>query len=473
MKRVKRLLAFLLAFTLVFGSLQSGVLTVAAEENEQTMEADAGDQPEGETPANEENQEEPAEAAADEATSDEQAEVTEAAKDDPETTNELEEVQSDESEEVAEEVEASEDDSQVEEEEALEENAEETEEESDEPLVFEVTQDGVTVRISGTADALAGVASVSVSKLSDEKIEVYEEAFAEDDTITASKVIAAYDITLLNEDGEAIEPDGSVSVTITSDVLQEYLEEGEDIQVLHDTNTTVEAIEDDSIDNETVSTDALEVLDIESDDSGSIAVTMDSFSTVLFALQVSANNGTGEYTLTLADYAKSEFYDADVISSIAITEIGGETVTAGLKSYAANQGDEIVVTVTYKNGVTNAMAAVERSYTTASGATSKYVMPVTANEDGAACKTYGVEMPAGDTTISLVGLTYWEVTNTTLAITGSGKMPSFIASDETVYSPYHATYRDQVTTVTIGEGITRKGNYTCAWFTNLTELSLP
>ncbi|MCD8362168.1 MAG: hypothetical protein LUC98_04270, partial [Lachnospiraceae bacterium] len=382
MKRVKKLLAFLLAFALVFGSLQSGVMTVAAETGSEAAEAADDGQASDDTPSTEEEvaeeeneEEEPADDTAEEdAASDEQASlkaaadepaaaeeaVAEASASDPEATDEsvedaeedesiepdaeTEDAQPEESDEAEEEAEPAEDDSSETEEPQDEEkeDAEETEEESDDLFVLETTQGDVTVRISGTADTLAGVVSVSVTELNDERIVAYEEAFAEDDSITVSEVIAAYDITLLDADGKAVEPNGSVSVSITSKTLQEYLEEGEDIQVIHDTNTTVEAVEDDSIDSETVSVDALEVMDVESDDSGEVNFTADSFSTYVITVSsasVFPSDGV------LADDTTYEL-SSNITLAKDLTVPAGATVTIDLKGFTlTGTGTSPVITV--------------------------------------------------------------------------------------------------------------------------------
>ncbi|MCD8332909.1 MAG: leucine-rich repeat domain-containing protein, partial [Clostridiales bacterium] len=315
MKRKKKgkLIALLLALALVVSALPSGIMTLAAET-------------EGEVTATETD-----------------SETTETELDGSgmteERTNDALSVESnvdvENTEEFADDLtEIADDDSQsAEDAERAEEEIEEAEEESDEPLVFETTQDGVTIRISGSAEALAGVDSVSITDISAERIKAYEDALADDDSIAAGKVIAVYDITLLDEEGNAVEPNGLVSVSITSETLQEYLDEGEDIQILHNMNTTVEAVNDDSIDNGTVSADALEVMDIESDEEGILDFTTDSFSEYPVMLTASASVASGNCGAS----GNEEYLTWELTENSDVLYRSGDT--AGSYTFS-NSGDE-------------------------------------------------------------------------------------------------------------------------------------
>lgn len=316
MKRKKKgkLIALLLALALVVSALPSGIMTLAAEtDGEISQEEEISVEAEEET---------------DDLVSEEAAESEE-----EESEAEAEE------EVVSEEVDGESEEESAEE---IKENLAESEDGSEdaknsvEPVVLESTVNGVTVCVSGNSDTLSGVVSVSVSELSKERVEAYEEAFAEDDSITVREVIAAYDITLLDEDGNAVEPDGTVSVSIMSDTLERYAEE--DIQIIHNTNTTVEAVNDDNIDNEEVSVGALEVVDIESDQAGTFEFTTNSFSEYLLTSSGDiiadgscgaegnednvtwklTDNGDSTYTLTIsgsgamADYTSATAENASV-----------------------------------------------------------------------------------------------------------------------------------------------------------------
>lgn len=183
------------------------------------------------------------------------------------------------------------------------------------------------------------------------------------------------------------------------------------------------------------------------------------------------------YTLTLSGYTSSEYYDADVISSIAVKSIGGKEVQAA-ESYQVTVGDEVILEVTYTETAQNAMAAL--GFIEA-GESKIGLLETTNDAGGKACQTFRYDpTEAVDVTISLAGLTSWSVNNTEMTITGKGSMPNFgwespASADalHSIYGPYYDTYKSSVTKVTVGEGITHTANWAFMNFTALTEISLP
>ncbi len=66
------------------------------------------------------------------------------------------------------------------------------------------------------------------------------------------------------------------------------------------------------------------------------------------------------------------------------------------------------------------------------------------------------------------GITWSFDGNHTLTITGSGEIPDY----GTTRPPWE-TYKDQIYTVTLGEGITKVGDYTFQYYSSITELNIP
>lgn len=68
----------------------------------------------------------------------------------------------------------------------------------------------------------------------------------------------------------------------------------------------------------------------------------------------------------------------------------------------------------------------------------------------------------------------WTLKNGVLTITGTGALPTFSrnAEKDTINYPW-ADYKDQITTVVVGKGITSIGNYSFYRFTKLSSVKLP
>lgn len=101
-----------------------------------------------------------------------------------------------------------------------------------------VTVDGVTITVSGPAKALKPETELRVTQLDPVAVEKVEEALAAEE---AEKKITieqykAFDITLL-VDGKEVQPDGSVKVSFTGDILVPA--KNEDVTVYHVTDNAV------------------------------------------------------------------------------------------------------------------------------------------------------------------------------------------------------------------------------------------
>ena len=75
------------------------------------------------------------------------------------------------------------------------------------------------------------------------------------------------------------------------------------------------------------------------------------------------------------------------------------------------------------------------------------------------------EMPGGQCGDNL----YWQLAGDRLVITGTGAMTSYSAASA---QPW-ASYRDQITSLSLPEGMTTIGNYAFAYFANLNAIALP
>ncbi|MCD8046342.1 MAG: LPXTG cell wall anchor domain-containing protein [Clostridiales bacterium] len=190
--------------------------------------------------------------------------------------------------------------------------------------------------------------------MSDERIGEYEAALADEDG--GMEILAGYSITLLDAAGNAVEPDGTVSVSVTSDALKACQADG-NIQIIHNLNTTADAMEDDAVDSETISVEALEVVSAVSDGSGEIDFTMDSFSEIVIpggsGIALTAANVTyvakvegGSQYETLAE-AIADASDGDTVTLLGDIDLTGY-ITIG-KSITLDLNGQ---TITEESGVT-------------------------------------------------------------------------------------------------------------------------
>ena len=153
----------------------------------------------------------------------------------------------------------------------------------DDNVYLEGAADGVTVSVSGTQEAMNGAESLSVEKVSQAKINNYEEALngsSEEET----EVLTVLDITLLDAEGNEVEPLDLVSVVFSGTKIEENSADSR-------TPTAVHVVEDTGVTGRQVSEDSFEELDTRVS-SETLSFETDSFSE--YALVLTGNDSQKE-----------------------------------------------------------------------------------------------------------------------------------------------------------------------------------
>lgn len=128
---------------------------------------------------------------------------------------------------------------------------------------------GFTVSVTGTRYVLNGADSLSVKELRSGVQSSVEDAVRELDGYETASVLTVLDISLIDADGNSIEPDGEVSVRFKGNEIEKAAEN-------KDASLSIVHLTEDPARN--VSTDSMDVLDTKIDRNGAANVTTDSFS---------------------------------------------------------------------------------------------------------------------------------------------------------------------------------------------------
>ena len=165
----------------------------------------------------------------------------------------------------------------------------------DDNVYLEGAADGVTVSVSGTQEAMNGAESLSVEKVSQAKINNYEEALngsSEEET----EVLTVLDITLLDAEGNEVEPLDLVSVVFSGTKIEENSADSR-------TLTAVHVVEDTGVTGRQVSEDSFEELDTRVS-SETLSFETDSFSE--YALVLTGNDSQKEI-----EFGGDQYFELD------------------------------------------------------------------------------------------------------------------------------------------------------------------
>ena len=160
------------------------------------------------------------------------------------------------------------------------EDSDETDEDCDhEYIVLTYSDDDIDVKITATKDVLGDIVGVEASAIDEgDEYSSIEASLAEDAENSGKSLLAfvAYDIRLVDVDGNEQEPDGTVSVQMTSKKTPESDEslDGANIGLVHfaDSNDSTDMVELTGDDNTSIETN-------DSSDNVDVEFTTDSFST--------------------------------------------------------------------------------------------------------------------------------------------------------------------------------------------------
>ena len=165
----------------------------------------------------------------------------------------------------------------------------------DDNVYLEGAADGVTVSVSGTREAMNGAESLSVEKVSQAKINNYEEALngsSEEET----EVLTVLDITLLDAEGNEVEPLDLVSVVFSGTKIEENSADSR-------TLTAVHVVEDTGVTGRQVSESSFEELDTRVS-SETLSFETDSFSE--YALVLTGNDSQKEI-----EFGGDQYFELD------------------------------------------------------------------------------------------------------------------------------------------------------------------
>lgn len=167
----------------------------------------------------------------------------------------------------------------------------------DDTVYLEASADGVTVTVNGTVETMNGAEELSVTKVSQAKIRNYEaamnESAPEEET---TEVLTVLDITLLDAEGNEVEPLDSVSVLFSG---QKIMENSADSRTL----TAVHVVEDTGITGSRATETSFEELDTQVS-AETLSFETDSFSE--YALVLTGNDSQKE-----TDFGGEQYFELD------------------------------------------------------------------------------------------------------------------------------------------------------------------
>ena len=298
--------------------------------------------------------------------------------------------------------------------------------------------DGVKVSVTADEGVFPEGATLSVEKVTNTQKKQAEEA-VEDKRPDAQNVAASYtyDIQVLDEEGNEIEPADSSKVKV-SFKLEEVADDNLTTNVYHITEDT-----EDEGSGELVA----EKLPVETDGDTATAET-DGFS--LYTVEFTYNDL--QYVLP----GDSEVELSEILGAVGlygeVTEVS--VSDSSLFSVAKNDSGEWIVTA-HKDFSTDEWMKVTINDVV-------YEITVTDDPSVVASGNCGITGHEGDVT--------WMLDNSgTLTISGTGAMAGY-ENDEN--RPWN-NKTDSITSVVIGSGVTNIGDNTFPWCTNLTSVTIP
>lgn len=200
---------------------------------------------------------------------------------------------------------------------------------------LEAECDGATIIAEAKKGVIPNGTKLSVRKMTDEEIEAYEKAVAESGEISDEKeLVFAFDVELVDKNGNKIEPDGEVSITIEAPEYENVTEP----EIVHFKDGDE---------------DAMEVLDTDIDDT-SITVTTESLSPVMGYGIMAANDNDD------SSPKNGNGLDPDDTVVTMRFKSGGKKVADNKYVWNAvdySSGHQFVFRITYKGSVTGDIAA--------------------------------------------------------------------------------------------------------------------
>lgn len=163
-------------------------------------------------------------------------------------------------------------------------------------LTLKAEHDGTKVSISGKKSDLNGAAKASIYELSYAEADEYLDMVLSDEN---DQLLSIYDISLLDENGNEVEPDGNVTVSLSSQTIKSVSARSQKITVVHISDMAFYR----SIDDATSSFEA----EYATDDS--IEFETDSFSK--FALVLTGHDSQKELNLSNKKYMEIDKYLSD------------------------------------------------------------------------------------------------------------------------------------------------------------------
>ena len=103
-------------------------------------------------------------------------------------------------------------------------------------VVFEAAAGDISLAISGNKEVMNGAESASIFELSDEEMDQYLDLVVTEEN---QQLLTIFDISLLDSAGGEVEPEGSVTVSLSGPAIANNIAKGNEISVVHilETNT--------------------------------------------------------------------------------------------------------------------------------------------------------------------------------------------------------------------------------------------
>ena len=100
----------------------------------------------------------------------------------------------------------------------------------DSDVVFEAAAGEISLAISGNKEVMNGAESASISELSDEEMDQYLDLVVTEEN---QQLLTIFDISLLDSAGDEVEPEGSVTVSLSGPAIANNIAKGNEISVVH------------------------------------------------------------------------------------------------------------------------------------------------------------------------------------------------------------------------------------------------
>ena len=173
-------------------------------------------------------------------------------------------------------------------------------------VVFEAAAGDISLAISGNKEVMNGAESASIFELSDEEMDQYLDLVVTEEN---QQLLTIFDISLLDSAGGEVEPEGSVTVSLSGPAIANNISKGNEISVIH-------ILEANTLDRDMDSA-GTDILSPEYTAEDTLAFETGSFSK--YALVLTGNDSQKE-----VNFSGEQYFEIDKYLSAPTGEVNGQ-----------------------------------------------------------------------------------------------------------------------------------------------------